>query len=259
MNANKLPRTEKAAPAKLTGDCCQSRDPEGTVTIRRPPGEVTGVLVTGATGYVGSRLVPALLARNYQVHALVRSSDSPTARRLAKTGASLLVGDLVDGAPGLPANVQAVVHLASAMFPGLDRRVIAGSQKRVAARVRCDCHRRRGRSVVSKLASLPRDCTCALSSISTPQRWRPCAAEIATSTARGRSLGFPLATAPPTELWSPTTQRPANRRKSRPMPFHPINPKETRNAKHNTSHRSPNVTTRRTRTEHLERHRAHRA
>ena len=31
------------------------------------------VLVTGATGYIGGRLVPRLLARGYQVRVLVRS------------------------------------------------------------------------------------------------------------------------------------------------------------------------------------------
>ena len=30
------------------------------------------ILVTGATGYIGGRLVPRLLEENYQVHVLVR-------------------------------------------------------------------------------------------------------------------------------------------------------------------------------------------
>ena len=37
-----------------------------------PPPERQRILVTGATGYVGGRLIPLLLARGYRVRVLVR-------------------------------------------------------------------------------------------------------------------------------------------------------------------------------------------
>lgn len=51
-------------------------------------------LVTGATGFIGGNVVAALLARGYQVRALVRH-DSPR-RNLAGRDVELVVGDLSD-------------------------------------------------------------------------------------------------------------------------------------------------------------------
>ena len=57
-------------------------------------GEI-GCLVTGATGYVGSRLVPRLLDRGYRVRAMARNPD-----KLAdvpwRDRAELVRGDLGD-------------------------------------------------------------------------------------------------------------------------------------------------------------------
>ena len=52
------------------------------------------ILVTGATGFVGSRVVRRLLADGYDVRCLVRRSDSAAATALEASGARLFVGDL---------------------------------------------------------------------------------------------------------------------------------------------------------------------
>jgi nucleoside-diphosphate-sugar epimerase len=75
------------------------------------------ILVTGATGTVGSRLVPRLLAQGEQVRALVRDPESATALRLRQAGAELVVGDLATldaaGFRDAAAGTAAVVHLAA--------------------------------------------------------------------------------------------------------------------------------------------------
>ncbi|GAB5593436.1 hypothetical protein Unana1_08336 [Umbelopsis nana] len=54
------------------------------------------ILVTAATGKIGKYLVPLLLERQYTVHVLVRSPDSPGAQRLEAIGAKLFKGDFDD-------------------------------------------------------------------------------------------------------------------------------------------------------------------
>ena len=71
------------------------------------------ILVTGGTGLLGGRLLPALVAAGHQVFALVRSASSR--ERVRELGAQPVDGDLESSAPrGLPA-LDAVVH-AAAMF-----------------------------------------------------------------------------------------------------------------------------------------------
>src|SRR4051812_34634080 len=75
------------------------------------------ILVTGATGKVGSRLARRLAQRGDQVRALVR--DQPRAAPLREAGVELAQGDLLD-VPSLAAavrGIEAVVHCA-AFFRG---------------------------------------------------------------------------------------------------------------------------------------------
>lgn len=70
-------------------------------------------LITGATGKVGSRLMPRLLQWGYQVRALVRDAASVSA--LGEIGADPVMGDLFD--PGslkqAAHGVDVVIHLAT--------------------------------------------------------------------------------------------------------------------------------------------------
>jgi nucleoside-diphosphate-sugar epimerase len=72
------------------------------------------VLVTGATGRVGSRFVPRLLEAGEEVRVLAR--DGGRAEPLASRGAEVLVGDLrdPDALKRAVAGVDAVVNLAAA-------------------------------------------------------------------------------------------------------------------------------------------------
>lgn len=71
------------------------------------------ILVTGATGKVGSRFVPRLLAKGYDVRVLVR--DAARGQDLKAIGAELAIGDLFDESTLAPAvaGVDAVIHLAA--------------------------------------------------------------------------------------------------------------------------------------------------
>lgn len=53
---------------------------------------MTTILVTGATGTVGSTLIPLLRARGRDVRALVRDPDR--AQRISAAGAQIVQGDL---------------------------------------------------------------------------------------------------------------------------------------------------------------------
>ena len=67
------------------------------------------ILVTGATGKVGSRFVPRLIAKGYEVTILVRDAAK------AIPGAKVVVGDLYDPntLPPAVAGMDAVIHLAA--------------------------------------------------------------------------------------------------------------------------------------------------
>lgn len=76
------------------------------------------VLVTGATGFVGSAVVRALCADGHDVDGLVR--DPARARGLADLGARLHRGDMLDPDTYVPlvADVDAAVHAAQFATPG---------------------------------------------------------------------------------------------------------------------------------------------
>lgn len=67
------------------------------------------ILVTGATGKVGSRFVPHLIAKGYDVTILVRDAAK------ALPGVKVVVGDLYDPntLPSAVAGMDAVIHLAA--------------------------------------------------------------------------------------------------------------------------------------------------
>ncbi|WNQ10322.1 NAD(P)-dependent oxidoreductase [Paenibacillus aurantius] len=75
------------------------------------------ILVTGATGRVGSRLVPRLLQRGYSVGVLVRQPSQ--AQALKDQGAEMIEGDLLqpDSLSHAVLNRDAVIHLG-AFFRG---------------------------------------------------------------------------------------------------------------------------------------------
>ncbi|MGA2665211.1 MAG: NAD(P)-dependent oxidoreductase [Nitrososphaerales archaeon] len=84
---------------------------------RTTSAESEPILVTGATGKVGSHLVPRLLAQGLQVRALVR--QGPSVQRLREQGAEVVKGDLLrsESLDAALKGVETVVHLA-AFFRG---------------------------------------------------------------------------------------------------------------------------------------------
>ncbi len=73
------------------------------------------ILVTGATGFIGPRIVQALRDRDRPVRALVRKPDSNVASTLAVWGAELVQGDMTDAASLQQAveGCETVVHLVA--------------------------------------------------------------------------------------------------------------------------------------------------
>jgi nucleoside-diphosphate-sugar epimerase len=71
------------------------------------------ILVTGATGKVGSRFVSRILAKGYDVRILVR--DAVKASQLAERGASVVVGDLnnTEALSAAVKGIDAVIHIAA--------------------------------------------------------------------------------------------------------------------------------------------------
>ncbi|HMA45176.1 MAG TPA: NAD(P)H-binding protein, partial [Gemmatimonadales bacterium] len=76
------------------------------------------VLVTGATGYIGGRLVPRLLAAGHQVVCLARVPDKLAGRRWE--GVEVRQGDVLDPATLEPAlrGVAVAYYLIHSMAEG---------------------------------------------------------------------------------------------------------------------------------------------
>ena len=75
------------------------------------------VLVTGASGFVGSRLVPVLLDRGHEVTVLVRDAD----RYAAPAGVRVVEGDLLEpGSFDAALDVEAAYYLVHSMRSGGD-------------------------------------------------------------------------------------------------------------------------------------------
>ena len=83
------------------------------------------ILVTGATGRVGSRFVPRLLQQNEPVRILVR--DPARAESLDRLGAGVVLGDLRDAGSVADAlqGIDAVVHLGAAFRGVSDEEAVA--------------------------------------------------------------------------------------------------------------------------------------
>jgi nucleoside-diphosphate-sugar epimerase len=86
------------------------------------------IFLTGATGYIGSAVLDALVRAGHDVTALVRNSEK--ARNVARRGAHPVVGDLSDpdsfraNADGQDGYVHAAYDARSGQGPAIDRLVI---------------------------------------------------------------------------------------------------------------------------------------
>ncbi len=89
------------------------------------------ILVTGATGYIGGRLVPCLLEQEYHVRILVRDPVRISGRDWAGS-VDIAVGDLTDSASLKSAfnNIDTAYYLVHSMYDGIDY----VKQDRLAAR-----------------------------------------------------------------------------------------------------------------------------
>ncbi|MEM1211175.1 MAG: DUF2867 domain-containing protein [Planctomycetota bacterium] len=79
------------------------------------------VLVTGATGYIGGRLVPRLLAAGHRVRVLVRDADPITGRGWERE-VEVVYGDLLkpETLSAAVAGVDAAYYLVHSMYGGAD-------------------------------------------------------------------------------------------------------------------------------------------
>lgn len=92
------------------------------------------VFLTGGTGFIGQPLAQMMIARGWQVTALVRKPASPQAQALSRLGVQLAPGDVTDNDSMLPAmrGCDLVIHNAGLYELGVDT---AGKQRMEAINV----------------------------------------------------------------------------------------------------------------------------
>lgn len=77
------------------------------------------ILITGATGFVGTSLVKELLKRNHKLCALVRDTTSAKSIKLQDQGVTLYEGDIRDHGSiirAMTSEVDTVIHLVGILF-----------------------------------------------------------------------------------------------------------------------------------------------
>ena len=102
-----------------------------------PQVEVGTVLVAGATGYIGGRLVPELIGRGYKVRVMVRAESPEHTERWPE--AEVVVADALEADEVFRAleGIQTVYYLIHSMLYGLDKfenaDILAAKNFRIAA------------------------------------------------------------------------------------------------------------------------------
>jgi len=104
-------------------------------------------LVTGATGFLGSFIVEALLAHSHQVRALARSTSDTS--HLETTGAEVVYGDIedYDSLPRAVDGVDTVFHTAARVTPGwgkwieFENTIVKGTSNLLRASAEADVSR----------------------------------------------------------------------------------------------------------------------
>jgi uncharacterized protein YbjT (DUF2867 family) len=105
--------------------------------VTMKPKESQRILVTGATGYIGGRLIPLLLERGYAVRAMARSSDKLRARAWAQSPqVDIVAADIFDLASVKAAakDCSDVYYLVHSMMPG--QKDFRAADKRAAENMR---------------------------------------------------------------------------------------------------------------------------
>ncbi len=113
-------------------------------------GRKLGVLVTGATGYIGGRLVPRLVERGHAVRCLARDAGGLAGR--SWTGVQILEGDLADGEATERAlsGIDVAYYLVHSMESGAHYR----DRDRAIAKTFAEASARRGVSRIVYLGGL---------------------------------------------------------------------------------------------------------
>jgi uncharacterized protein YbjT (DUF2867 family) len=86
-----------------------------------PKPEQGAILVAGATGYIGGRLVPELIARGYRVRVMVRAASSEHDERWPEAEAVVADALDADAVLGALAGIHTVFYLIHSMLYGLEK------------------------------------------------------------------------------------------------------------------------------------------